>query len=76
MRKTHQLRRTVITRVLLGGGDPVLAAGHADGRTTRLHYLDPRMTSQRTADFTNYRPLEKIAAAGKAVLLLESDTSG
>jgi integrase len=45
----HRLRKASASYVALGGGDATEHLGHASPEMTRQHYLDPRITSPKTA---------------------------
>ena len=45
----HRMRKASASYVALGGGDATEHLGHANPEMTRAHYLDPRITSPKTA---------------------------
>jgi integrase len=45
----HKMRKASASYVALGGGDATEHLGHASPDITRAHYLDPRITSPKTA---------------------------
>jgi integrase len=45
----HKMRKASASYVALGGGDATEHLGHASPEMTRQHYLDPRITSPKTA---------------------------
>lgn len=45
----HKMRKASASYVALGGGDATEHLGHASPDITRQHYLDPRITSPKTA---------------------------
>lgn len=45
----HRMRKASASYVALGGGDATEHLGHSSTEMTRQHYLDPRITSPKTA---------------------------
>jgi integrase len=45
----HAIRKASGSYVKAGGGDATEHLGHANPKTTRDHYLDPRITGQQSA---------------------------
>ncbi len=45
----HRMRKASASYVALGGGDATEHLGHASPEMTRQHYLDPRITSPKSA---------------------------
>lgn len=45
----HRMRKASASYVALGGGDATEHLGHANPEMTRAHYLDPRITSPKSA---------------------------
>jgi integrase len=55
--KFHALRKSHASYLHRAGGDATEALDHADGRVTRLYYLDPRVTTRRPALSLLFSPL-------------------
>jgi len=61
--KFHAIRKSHASHKAAAGVDPQHALGHADGRTTRRHYIDPRIASNERRDLGKlFRP----GATGRA----------
>lgn len=59
----HRMRKASASYVALGGGDATEHLGHANPEMTRAHYLDPRITSPKTA--LDYLPPLDLDGPGK-----------
>lgn len=52
----HKLRRTFATHIAAAGGEATDALGHADGKTARKSYIDPRISQTAAANAVLFDP--------------------